>query len=187
MHVRLTHGSLNRSYRRLWVEQYSNWALLLVSGPSNLIFWYLDFLINTNQYICRPQGLGSMTIGLFGGRFQDWYFRRIKRKLNFQPKHPRDLDGFPIERVRFAMVPYYIPIWAAACIGYGFMLEKRVYLAGPLVVSFLIGAGTQFSSQTCQLILVDFFPTNAGASSATVSFSTLRSPTFALHLSRLVL
>lgn len=117
----------------------------------------------------RPQGLGCMAVGIFGGRFQDWYFRRMKRKLNFHPKHHRDLDGFPIERVRFATVPYYIPFWVVACVGYGFMLQHKVNLAGPLVLSFFIGAGTQFSSQTCQLILVDMFSSNAGASSASVS------------------
>ncbi|OJJ50237.1 hypothetical protein ASPZODRAFT_128863 [Penicilliopsis zonata CBS 506.65] len=127
-----------------------------------------DYGLNNVQIgLCYlPQGIGCMVIGVLGGRFQDWYFQREKKRLNFHPKHPRDLEGFPIERVRFATVPYYLPFWAAACIGYGFMLEKRVNLAGPLVLSFFIGAGTQFSSQTSQLILVDMFPSNAGASSA---------------------
>ena len=116
----------------------------------------------------RPQGLGSMCIGALGGRVQDWYFARRKRQLDFRPKHPRDLEGFPIERVRFAMVPYYVPVWLAACVSYGWMLDKKVNIAGPLVVSFFIGAGTQFNTQTCQLILVDMFPSNAGASSASV-------------------
>jgi hypothetical protein len=112
--------------------------------------------------------MGALIIGIVGGRFQDWYFRRCKKKLNYRPKHPRDLEGFPIERVRFAMVPYYLPVWMAACIGYGWMLQKRVHIAGPLSISFLIGAGSQFNVQINQLMLVDMFPNNAGASSATV-------------------
>jgi hypothetical protein len=115
--------------------------------------------------------MGALVVGFAGGRFQDWYFRRSKKRLNFKPKHPRDLEGFPIERVRFAMVPYYLPVWMAACIGYGWMLQKRVHIAGPLTVSFVIGALSQFNVQINQLMLVDMFPNNAGASSATVSLT----------------
>jgi hypothetical protein len=59
------------------------------------------------------------------------------------------------------MFPCYYPIWAAACIGYGWMLQQNVNIARPLIISFIIDAGMQYNSQICQLLLVDMFPNNA--------------------------
>ena len=110
-----------------------------------------------------------MLIGILGGRIQDFRFAQVKRSLDFQPKHPRDLDGFPIERTRTTYFPYYFPIFLAAVIGYGWALDKTSSVAIPLVLSFIIGSSAQFSHQMSQLLLVDFFPTNAGASAGSVS------------------
>ncbi|RSH92528.1 hypothetical protein EHS25_008944 [Saitozyma podzolica] len=119
-----------------------------------------------------PQGLGSMVIGMWGGRLHDWQFARIKRRLDFRPRHARDLEGYPIEKCRLAFVPLYIPLYLASVVGYGWMLDKTVNIAGPLVMSFAIGMGAQFSTQMCSLLLIDMFPANAGASSA--SFNLIR-------------
>jgi hypothetical protein len=116
----------------------------------------------------RPQGLGSMVIGMWGGRLHDWQFARIKRRLDFRPRHARDLEGYPIEKCRLEFVPIYMPLYLASVVGYGWMLDKTVNIAGPLVMSFVIGMGAQFSTQMCSLLLIDMFPANAGASSASV-------------------
>jgi len=34
-----------------------------------------------------------MVAGILGGRLLDWDFCRAKERLNFQPKHPRDVVG----------------------------------------------------------------------------------------------
>ncbi|CAK7221107.1 hypothetical protein SBRCBS47491_004415 [Sporothrix bragantina] len=115
-------------------------------------------------YLC--QGFGSLLVGVLGGRVHDWYFARLQARLHFTPKHARDLDGFPIERCRLRFVPYYLPVYLAAVVGYGWALDKTASIAVPLVLSLLIGMGAQFSSQACSLLLVDMFPSNAGASSA---------------------
>ncbi|KAL1870910.1 hypothetical protein VTK73DRAFT_2365 [Phialemonium thermophilum] len=118
------------------------------------------------------QGFGSLLVGVWGGRIHDWQFARLKARLSFQPKHPRDLEGFPIERCRLTFVPYYLPIFLASVVGYGWALDKTANIAVPLVLSALIGMGAQFSSQVCSLLLVDMFPANAGASSA--SYNLIR-------------
>jgi hypothetical protein len=116
-----------------------------------------------------------MTIGIWGGRIHDWRFARIKKKTpNFQPKHARDLEGFPIERCRAGIIMYYLPLYLLGIIGYGWTLQEYTSIAAPMVFALLIGIFGQVNQQITQLLLVDMFPTNAGASSATVRSPLLR-------------
>lgn len=116
------------------------------------------------------QGGGSLISGTLGGRLIDWRFRRSKAQLNFKPRFPRDLEGFPIEKVRYWFLPLTLPVFLAALIGFGWALETRSSLAVALVMNFFIGICNQFTMQTCSILLIDMLPMRAGAVVAAVSF-----------------
>ena len=117
----------------------------------------------------RSQGGGSMVAGILGGRLLDWDFRRAKKRLDFHSKHPRDVEGFPLERVRFKNIPIFLALFVGGLLGYGWGMDKHASIAVSLVMNVFIGVGNQVSMQICTCLLVDMFPMAGGAVNATVS------------------
>ena len=75
------------------------------------------------------------------GKMIDWNYRRHARRLNYpiQKNRQTDLSDFPIEKSRMEVVVPVMLLGAAAIIGYGWMLDHKVSLAGPIVMMFIIG------------------------------------------------
>ncbi|KAJ5738132.1 hypothetical protein N7493_001287 [Penicillium malachiteum] len=116
------------------------------------------------------QGAGALLSGVMGGRLIDWQFRRMKVALNFQPKHHRDIEGFPIETARFKFLPYYLPVYIASILGFAWSLQYRANIAISIVMSFIIGALSQFNTQCCSVCLIDMVPMRSGAAVASYNF-----------------
>lgn len=130
----------------------------------------------------RSQGAGALLAGVLGGRLLDWQFRRTKQELNFQPKHHRDIEGFPIETVRFRFLPYYLPVYVAALLGFAWSLQTRTSVAVSIAMSFIIGLLSQFNTQCCSVCLIDMIPMRSGAAVASVRLLLARSTTGSVRL-----
>ena len=66
-----------------------------------------DYGFNTIESgLCYlPMGFGSLLTAVFGGRILDWDLKRTMKRVGFVQKHPRDVDGFAIERTRCHFLP----------------------------------------------------------------------------------
>ncbi len=106
------------------------------------------FLTQTSVGLCfLAIGGGSLLGGVVNGEMLDWDYRRVKqnlvRKLEQDPEKkisPEDVtkeEHFPIEYARLRLMPIIFVIFAAACAGYGWCLQAKVSLAGPLILQFI--------------------------------------------------
>lgn len=68
------------------------------------------------------------------------------------------------------MADYLSP--PAFAVIYGWSMERRWSFVVPLVLNFFVGCGNQFTMQVCNILLVDLFPSGAGA--ITASFNLTR-------------
>lgn len=119
-----------------------------------------------------PMGMGSLLTAIFGGRLLDWDYRRTKKRLGFVQKHPRDIEGFPIERTRLHFLPISYSLMLAAMLVYGWSFDKHQSFVIPLVLNFFVGLGNQYTMQIVQILLVDLYPQAGGA--ITASFNLTR-------------
>lgn len=79
------------------------------------------------------------------GKFLDRDYKAIRDQMlltaTSDPEKPAEDvvsgENFPIEKARLRTVPIYIAIFTACCIGYGWCLQAKVSLAGPLILQFL--------------------------------------------------
>ncbi|KAI0094287.1 MFS general substrate transporter [Irpex rosettiformis] len=132
------------------------------------------FLTQTDIGLCFLAIGGGMAFGsVMGGRALDKDYRRIKRKLEEKARsHPecgilsQDVtkdENFPLEYARLRMVPLYYAVYVATVIGYGWCLDKKVNIAGPLILQIIIGYAIIVIMNTVQTLLVDLVP-NQGSS-----------------------
>jgi predicted MFS family arabinose efflux permease len=98
----------------------------------------------------------------------DWNYRRWAKKLNLplEKKRSMDLRNFPIEKARLETLFFLVPIGVATYIPFGWVLQKRVHLAVPLVLEFVTGFCMVAMSNTLSSLLVDLFPENPATASA---------------------
>lgn len=85
--------------------------------------------------------------GVVTGKLLDWDYERIKQKLVAQAlsercekMRPEDVtkdEHFPIEHARLRTMPLYFVVSLASCIGYGWCLDQKVSIAGPLILLFI--------------------------------------------------
>ncbi|KAI0094305.1 hypothetical protein BDY19DRAFT_13410 [Irpex rosettiformis] len=64
------------------------------------------------------------------------------------------------------MVPVYYGTYIAACIAYGWCLDKRVNIAAPLVFQILIGFNIVIVFNAIQTLLVDLLPSQSSSVAA---------------------
>ena len=90
----------------------------------------------------------------------DWNYRRWAKKLNLplEKKRSTDLRDFPIETVRLQPVLIFAPLVAATYIPFGWVLQKRVNLAVPLILEFIMAYCQVSCSNSLSSLLVDLFP-----------------------------
>lgn len=88
-----------------------------------------------------PIGCGSLISILTTGKLVDWNYRRHAKALNFpvQKNRQTDLSRFPIELARMQVCLPLLLGGSLSIIGYGWLMNHKVPLAGPIVMLFLIG------------------------------------------------
>lgn len=119
----------------------------VIATISTLLGPVYPFLNETKIGLCFLGIGGGMIIGSsVTGRVLDREYQTFKRKqeiksssnpVNTQAESRE--DNFPIEKARLRLLPYLIVLLAATCAAYGWCLQKRVNLAGPLILQIVVG------------------------------------------------
>ncbi|KAF4216677.1 hypothetical protein CNMCM6457_004913 [Aspergillus fumigatiaffinis] len=104
-----------------------------------------------------PVGIGSLTSRWTVGRILDWNFRREARRqgLAIEKNRQQDIQHFNIEVARLAVT---IPLVYCAClciIAYGWVMEYKTALAGPVVMLFFTGHLTSGAFSSVSTLIVD--------------------------------
>lgn len=113
------------------------------------------YLTETDIGLCfLPMGGGMIFGSLINGKLLDRDYQAIKRETQSkslkaaengggeeekgatQKEMDKNDDDFPIERARLRTVPFYVAIFVAITVGYGWCLQQRVSIAVPLVLQF---------------------------------------------------
>jgi hypothetical protein len=119
----------------------------VLSSTSSLFAGIYPYLSETELGLCYLSIGGGMFAGsLFSGKLMDRDYRTIKNKMikeleasTSRPVEAEEVtkeENFPIEKARLRTMPVYAVFLSSLCIGYGWMLEKKVNIAGPLIFQF---------------------------------------------------
>ena len=115
-----------------------------------------------------PLGCGSVLAGLVRGRIIDSRYKFHAKRLGLPLEFNRriDLSEFPIERARLEIAIPMLAIGSACMMGFGWMVQYKVNLSGPLIFLFVIGFCVSASLNTVAVLLVDIYPGKAGTATA---------------------
>lgn len=115
-----------------------------------------------------PIGCGGILSAFTTGKLVDWNYRRHATRLCIpvDKLRQRDLSDFPIEKARLEIALPLFYLGSLAVVGYGWALEARVSLAGPIVLLFLMGYGVTAAFQVLNVLMVDLHPGKAATATA---------------------
>lgn len=107
-----------------------------------------------------PYGIGCFCAAIMQGYILDWNYRRIAKQIGFTINYRKgdDLAKYPIEKARLQPVFPLAAVGVMATIGYGWVLQARTSLAGPLVLLFVIGLCVTGSFSILSTLVVDLYP-----------------------------
>ena len=117
-----------------------------------------------------PIGAGGILSAFTTGRIIDWNFRRHCKieGVTIQKGVRQDLSDFPIERARLEISLLFFWIGMAGVIGYGWVLnsDKKISLAAPVIMLFLMGYALIAANQGLNVLMVDIWPGKAASATA---------------------
>lgn len=144
--------------------------MVLASMPSQ---FGEKYHFNTLQIgLCYiPTGLGSMTASFVVGRVIDWNFRRHAKACGMEiaKSKQQDLSDFPIEAARLQVVFPLVYIAAATVVAYGWVMESRTSLAGPVILLFLSTFCMSGSFTALSTLVVDLNRDSSGTATAAMN------------------
>lgn len=119
-----------------------------------------------------PFGVGSTVASIINGKFLDYNYRRIAKRLGFPLVKNRhtDLRNFPIEKARLEIAFPLILISSSAVIAFGWCLNYGTHIAAPTIILFILGLSLTASFNTVSTLLVDIYPNTAAAATASNNF-----------------
>ncbi|KAL6298706.1 MFS general substrate transporter [Sparassis latifolia] len=149
----------------------------VTTSISTLFSSTYPYLSETEIGLCFLAIGGGMLIGgVITGKLLDRDYRRYKEKMllaleetgneKMRPEDVMKEENFPIERVRLHLMPYYLSLFVVTCIGYGWCLDAKVSIAGPLILSFIIGFCVVGVMNVTQTLIVDLVPGHSSAVTA---------------------
>ncbi|KAK9246060.1 major facilitator superfamily domain-containing protein [Lipomyces tetrasporus] len=115
-----------------------------------------------------PIGAGGLVSAFTTGKVVDWNYRR-HAKLNGFPvvrNRRQDLTNFPIETARLQIALPLFYVGAASIIAYGWVMDHKVNLAGPVILLFIMGYALISSFQVLNVLMVDIYPGKAATATA---------------------
>ena len=91
-----------------------------------------------------PIAGGGVVAALTTGKIIDWNYRRYARKrgIKIVKGVRQDLSEFPIERARMEVAIPMSTLTAVLVIGYGWAIDQKVSLAGPVILLFVVSLPT---------------------------------------------
>ncbi|KAJ5273060.1 hypothetical protein N7478_008185 [Penicillium angulare] len=119
-----------------------------------------------------PFGLGATIASILNGKFLDFNYRRLAKRLDFPLVKNRfvDLQKFPIEKARLEIAFPLLTIGSLSIIAFGWCLDYGVHLAAPTTILFIMGLSLTGSFNTVSTLLVDLYPTQAAKATAANNF-----------------
>ncbi|KEF62862.1 uncharacterized protein A1O9_00835 [Exophiala aquamarina CBS 119918] len=117
-----------------------------------------------------PIGIGSLTSRWTLGILLDRNFRRIAaiEGIPIVKNKQQDIDTFPIEKARLQVSLPFVGMACLSILAYGWVMENKIDLAGPLVALFFLGHFVTGSFSSLNTLMVDLHfqsPATATASS----------------------
>jgi multidrug resistance protein len=119
-------------------------------------------------------GGGSIISAFTTGMIVDWNYARHAKRNGFPIAKNRstDISNFPIERARVEIGLPCLLLGVLTVIGYGWIVDFNLSIAGPIVMLFLMGYALIAGFQSLNVLMVDLYPTQA--SSATAASNVVR-------------
>lgn len=149
----------------------------VIATMSTLLGSAYPFLNETTIGLCFLAAGGGMILGSsISGRVLDREYRAFKAQEEFQmatnifgiqveSSNAKD-DSFPIEKARLRLLPYHIVLLAAACAAYGWCLQKRVNIAGPLILQIIVGYASIAIMNATSTLMIDLAPSQSSSITA---------------------
>ena len=138
--------------------QYMIFGCLAASLSTQMIAIYsLDYL--TAGLVYMPSGIGGILAAFLTGKLLDYEYRRTAQKYGLPvSKSSNEIKDFPIEEARLYSVFYFITINAIATVGYGWTLQARTHIAGPVIMQLITGGMSVAIFVICGGLLTDLNP-----------------------------
>ncbi|KAJ7627150.1 MFS general substrate transporter [Roridomyces roridus] len=156
--------------------------LLTFNGLVCAVFYGVTASISTILSDQYPElnetelGLCFLAIGggmLFGsmtsGRILDWDYQRVKRRFLVSrggDMEKAQYDGFPIEQARMRLIPVLLIFYVASCAAYGWCVQERTNLSGPLILLIGIGFFSMMVMNATQTLILDLVPDQSSSVTA---------------------
>ncbi|OAQ90083.1 NACHT and WD domain-containingprotein [Purpureocillium lilacinum] len=125
-----------------------------------------------------PRGVGIISGSFFTGRLMDRNYRATVReqgRVDTQTGQQADAvatgarEGFPIERARSRSSYWMLAVATGTMVAYGWVIERAVHPAVPLVLQFMQGFWGTFFYTTYSTLLVDVYPDKSSTAAAATS------------------
>ncbi|KIW20831.1 hypothetical protein PV08_01409 [Exophiala spinifera] len=186
-------GELRKNYRfrfpnpiaTLWILFDPASLVILVTTGLNIACFYA---ISTgassafrNEYglndieiglVFIPIGVGGLLSALTTGKLIDWNYQRHARRLGITVVKGvrQDLTDFPIEKARIQVALPLLLLNGVFVIAYGWTVDHKVSLAGPIIFLFILGYCSIASYQAMNVLMTDIWPGQAAAATAANNF-----------------
>ncbi|KAB5540318.1 major facilitator superfamily domain-containing protein [Coniochaeta sp. 2T2.1] len=146
---------------------FAGFYAIATALPSQLqeIYGYSDVVVGL-MYL--PLAGGSIITALVAGPLINRNFRRHAAKLGMTVDSSRqmDLTNFPIERARLEIGASLLLLCIVVMLVWGWVIQERVSVVAPCVLLFLMGVGMIGFVNTINTLLIDIYPSKAGAAVA---------------------
>ncbi|OHE90448.1 hypothetical protein CORC01_14260 [Colletotrichum orchidophilum] len=109
-----------------------------------------------------PTGFGMIVGSTVTGKFLDWEYARIKKKVEAS-------DGailFPKEYARLRTMPVLLVLFSGAVIAWGFCVDRGVHIAVPLLLQVVLGYTSIAILNTTMTLMIDILQTRSSAATA---------------------
>lgn len=120
-----------------------------------------------------PQAVGTIMAALTNSTLLDWNFKRhaLKAGLEVDRKKQNDLSKMPIEQARIQSAFPFLFSGAVFIIIYGWLLEAKVSIAGPIVLLIFIGYTLLAGFNPLSVLIIDLHRTRAASASAATNLT----------------
>ncbi|CAI0647055.1 unnamed protein product [Colletotrichum noveboracense] len=109
-----------------------------------------------------PTGFGMIVGSTLTGKFLDWDYARIKKRVE-------ESDGaleFPKEYARLRTMPVLLVLFSGAVIAWGFCVDKGVHIAVPLALQVVLGYTSISILNNTMTLMIDILQTRSSAATA---------------------
>jgi MFS family permease len=113
-------------------------------------------------------GVGIILGGFIAGRLMDSNYKHVAKRAGLAIDRVRgdDVARFPIEHARSRWSVTIIAVSLCFVVGYGWVVERRVHPAVPLLFQAYLGCKCTVVHQTYSALIVDVFPDRPGTAAA---------------------